>query len=87
MAQVTLIGCHTLGNEEYAAAWARVCNGNLYGTYYSLAINLYAMGIYIPGFSRLTKYEKGRKRTGNGMKKGRHGPTVKNPFHVPYKQK
>jgi hypothetical protein len=70
-AKIVLIGCNSLSNEEYAAAWSRLGNGNVYGTYFNLAINLYAYGIHIPGRSKLEKVTPGRKRAPGGGKKSK----------------
>jgi hypothetical protein len=66
--KIVLIGCNTLNNAEEAAAWGRLSNGNLWGTYYFLAINWYDWGIKIPGFSNVVRYNPGRAGSESGLK-------------------
>jgi hypothetical protein len=54
---IHLVGCNTLSNEGNAAAWARIANGNLFGTYGLIALNYYARGMV-----HLAKYKKGVSR-------------------------
>ncbi|CAN5452508.1 hypothetical protein BH11ARM2_BH11ARM2_29630 [soil metagenome] len=52
---VDLVGCNTLVNPDRAAAWGRLSNGNLRGTYSSLPINLFSLDIW--PFNNLAKYD------------------------------
>ena len=67
---IHLVGCNTLSNEGIAAAWARLCNGNLWGFYGLVAINYYAHGLvglqpYKKGNSQKSKtWWGGRKKYG-----------------------
>ena len=55
--RIELVLCDSLANPGQAAAWGRLSDGNLYGSYGPLAINWYAKGL-----NRLTKYDPSRVR-------------------------